>query len=66
MVNAAPEAVPLGLRTEITFVGADVTTRALFAPSQPDAPGAVRVIVPVVVAASSTVPPFNAKDEVDT
>ena len=37
MVNAAPEAVPLGLRTEMTFVGADVTTRALFAPSEPDA-----------------------------
>jgi hypothetical protein len=65
-VNAAPEAVPLGLRTEMTFVGAEVTTRALFAPSEPDAPGAGRVNVAAFVAASSTVPPFNANDEVDT
>ena len=66
VVNAAPDAVPTGVRTETTFVGEDVTTIALFAPSEPAAPGDGSVNVAVFVAASTMDPPFSASDEVDT
>ena len=66
VVNAAPDAVPTGVRTETTWVGSDATTIALFAPSEPEVPGAGSVNVALLLAASTMVPPLraNALDEV--
>jgi hypothetical protein len=65
VLNAAPDAVPTGVRTETTFVGAEVTTSALFADSDVTAPGDARVKVAALPAASTIEPPFSASAEVD-
>ena len=66
VVNAAPDAVPTGVRTETTLVGALVTTIALLAPNEPLAPGAGSVRVAAFDAASTIEPPFSASEDVDT
>ena len=66
VVNAAPDAVPTGVRVDTTFVGALVTTISLFAPNEPVAPGVGSVSVAVFDAASTIDPPFNASDDVPT
>ena len=66
MLNAAPEAVPIGVRAETIFVGSLVTTIALLAANEPVAPGAGNVSVAAFVAASTIDPPFNASDDVPT
>ena len=65
VVKAAPEAVPTGVRTDTTFVGAETMTSALLAPSDVAAPGATSVNVALFPAASTIVPPFSASAEVD-
>ena len=66
VVNAAPDAVPTGVRTETIFVGSLVTTIALLAPNEPVVPGAGNVSVAAFPAASTIDPPFSASDEVST
>ena len=64
-MKAAPEAVPTGVRTDTTFVGAETMTSALFAPSEVAAPGAASVSVAELPAASTIDPPFSASAVVD-
>ena len=66
VVNAAPDAVPEGFRTETTLVGVEVTTSALLLPSDPAAPGDASVRVAVFPATSTIEPPLSPKADVDT
>jgi hypothetical protein len=65
VVNAAPDAVPEGFRTETTLVGVEVTTSALFADSELTAPGDARVRVAAFPTRSTIDPPFSARADVD-
>ena len=66
VVNAAPDAVPIGVRTEIICVGSDCTTIALFAPSDPVAPGTGSVNIASFPTASEMLPPFSSSEVVET
>ncbi|MCE2710803.1 MAG: hypothetical protein LW596_08490 [Ilumatobacteraceae bacterium] len=64
-MKAAPEAVPTGVRTDTTFVGADTMTSALLAPSEVAAPGVASVKVAELPAGSTIVPPLSARADVE-